>query len=517
MLNYRLHQCMDLIVEGVDTGDVRLILQESAAFQSAFNELKTSIDDFIKLIGEVGLEGLKEPYSNLSKMVGEAEQSLQDMPTEWDWKGQIDTLKKPTGDSPPETMVSKIALDHDTNVNACKDGVIEIAKYLEQYKDLFNVGSAGLGLNEKFKSVLKVPQFALAQLVDEDFMFKLVGVDKGTDQKQNEDSVKEAWKDFWDPEGKGEEKKWTDFTNLMEKLAGGVPDLFKSCGQAIEKGKPSDDFQSEVPEKGLIKSLLGGLFGSSSPTKIDPVKVMGAKEDDPNGLLGMPFENLSALVVGLLEMSGAASDAASGAVEAIGDNQDELAQDIPGTDVRDKLIKGYGEKPADEQDLKGMPKTARAMGAFREILDKREFSMGDIQKIDDLPQKLTQLKDNKYESEDEIKELLEILELTPEADEEETVEKDSPLDVLANFDNLEDGDKEAWLDQAEEDNMIDGEGEAKEDNTQEEVDKIVSVIVDDLSDEQEQELEDSLLPEEEEEKVEETFRRWGEIAGIIKG
>ena len=193
------------------------------------------------------------------------------------------------------------------------------------------------------------------------------------------------------------------------------------------------------------------------------------------------------------------------------------AQDIPGTDVRDQLIKGYGEKPADEQDLKGMPKTARAMGAFREILDKREFSMDDIKKIDDLPQKLTQLKDNKYETEDEIKELLEILELTPETDEEETVEKDSPLDVLANFDNLEDGDKEAWLDQAEEDNMIDGEGEAKEDNTQEEVDKIVSVIVDDLSDEQEEELEDSLLPEKEEEKVEESFVRWGELAGIIKG
>ena len=53
MLNYRLQQCLDLIVEGVDSGDVRLILQESAAFQSAFNELKGSIDDFVKLIGEV--------------------------------------------------------------------------------------------------------------------------------------------------------------------------------------------------------------------------------------------------------------------------------------------------------------------------------------------------------------------------------------------------------------------------------------------------------------------------------
>ena len=112
MLNYRLHKCMDLIVEGVDTGNVRLILQESAAFQSAFNELKGSIDDFVKLIGKVGLEGLKEPYAALAKAVDEAEQSLQDMPDEWEWKGQVNALKKPSGDSPPETMVSKIAVSY---------------------------------------------------------------------------------------------------------------------------------------------------------------------------------------------------------------------------------------------------------------------------------------------------------------------------------------------------------------------------------------------------------------------
>ena len=515
MLNYRLQQSMDLIVEAIDAGDTRLILQESAAFQSAFNELKGSIDDFVKLIGEVGLEGLKEPYAGLAKAVDEAEQSLQEMPDDWDWKGQVDALKKPTGDSPPETMVSKIALDHDTNVNACKDGIIEIARYLEQYKDLFNVGSAGLSLNEKFKAVLKVEQFALAQLMDEDFMFKLVGVEKGTDQKQNEDSVKEAWKDFWDPEGKGEEKKWTDFTNLMEKLATGVPDLFKSCGQAIEQGKPSDDFQSEVPEKGLIKSLLGGLFGGSSPTKIDPAKVMGAKEDDPNGLLGLPFENLSALTVGLLEMSGAASAAASGAVDAIDDNQQELAQDIPSTDVRDKLIKGYDEKPKDEQDLEGMPKTSMAMVAFREILDKRDFTLDDISKIDGLKEKLTKV-ENPYKTEEDIDELLKILELTQE-DEEEAEESASPLDVLADIDELPDDDKDAWVDLATEKDLIDGDGEAQGDNEPEEVKDIVSTIVDELDDEQEQELEDSLLPDEEGEKVEETFRRWGKLAGIITG
>lgn len=532
MLNYRLHQCMDLIVEGVDTGDVRLIIQESAAFQSAFNELKGSIDDFIKLIGEVGLEGLKEPYANLNKLVGEAEQSLQDMPDEWDWKGQVDALKKPTGDSPPETTVSKIALDHDTNVNACKDGIIEIAEYLEQYKDIFNVGSAGLSLNEKFKSVLKVEQFALAQLVDEDVMFKLVGVEKGTDQTENEKTVKEAWSDFWDADKKGEEKKWTDFTNLMEKLAGGIPDLYNNCGKAIKEGKPSDDFQSEVPKQGLVKSLLGGLFGGSSPTKIDPGKVMGNKPDDPNGLLGMPFENLSALVVGLLEMAGAVSEASSGAVEAIDDNQEELVQDIPSKEVRDILIKGYGEKPKDEQDFDGMPKTRDAMLAFREILKTNDFTVESIGKIEELPQKLTQVE--KPYSEEGIKELLTLLDLMPdEEEEEESQVKEFKKDEWA-----------AFFGKDGESNMGDGTGEvlgrALEDlgllKLTESIQLLNEGLVEDLITKVEEytdiddKLKKAVLKKLKKQgsidwikgkiELQESFRlidRWGVLAGIIKG
>lgn len=523
MLNYRLHRSMDLIAEGIDTGDVRLILKESAAFQSAFNELKTSIDDFVKLIGEVGLEGLKEPYVNLDKLVGEAEQSIGEMPDDWSWQGQIDTLKKPSGDSPPETLVSQIALSHDTNVNACKDAVIEIAKYLEANgKGLFNVGSAGLSLTEEFKSVLKVEQFRLAQLLSDDFMFELVQVEKGSDQNENEKSVKEAWKPFWDPQDKGEEKNWTDFQNIMEKLATGIPQLWKDCGQVVQNGKPSDDFQSQAPKEGLLKSLLGGLFGNKSPTNIDPVKVMGSKEDDAKGLLGMPFENLSALVVGLLEMSGAATAAASGAVEAIDDNQEELEDKMTSIELRDQLLKGYGESMEDLSELKDKaPKTAKALGAFEGIFGKdKDIKVSDIRGIDpkELVTKLTDtnLKEYMYQTA-EIEGLFEALgiELTEDPEDAEAENTASPLDVLADIDEIPDDDKEEWLDTAEQEDLIDGEGEAKEDNTPEEVKDIVGMIVDDLSDEQEEELESSLLPEEEGEKVEETFRRWGKLAGII--
>lgn len=509
---------MDLIVEGVDTGDVRLILQESAAFQSAFNELKGSIDDFVKLIGEVGLEGLKEPYAALAKAVDAAEQSLQDMPDEWEWKGQVDALKKPSGDSPPETMVSKIALDHDTNVNAVKDAVIEIAKYLEPYKAFFNVGSAGISMTDVFKKTIKVEPFWLARFVDDDFIFSLVGVEKGTDQNENEKKVKEAWKEMWDPQGTGEEKKWNDFTTEIEKLASGVDGLYKTCGKAIQDGKPSDELQGSVPEEGLIKSLIGALFGGGGRggTKIDPARVMGESSADEKGVLGLDFPKLSALVKGLLDMSGAASQASSGAVEAIDKNQQELAQDIPSTDVRDKLIKGYGEKPKDEQDLEGMKKTSMAMIAFQQILDKRDFTLEDISKIEGLKEKLTKV-DNPYTKEEDIDELLEILELTSD-DSEGTPDniEDDLKDLLA---NVEDDSLKDELVAMLQDEYIDGEeGEIKpkEDNDTDDLVKDLEALDDpdgEVDDELKQGLVDLLDPE----KLPESFVRWGELAGIIKG
>ena len=510
---------LDLIVEGIDRGDVRLILSESAAFQSAFNELKGSIDDFIKLIGEVGLEGLKEPYAALDKAVASAEQSLQDMPDEWDWKGQVDTLKKPTGDSPPETMVSKIALDHDTNVNAVKDAVIAIAKGLEPFPEFFNVGSAGITMTDGFKGCVSFPaETALFQFATDDWIYIVTGVDKSTDQAENEKKMKEHWKPMWDPKDTGEEKKWTDFQVQLDKLRTSIESLYDACGKAIQNGKPSDDFQAEVPDEGLVKNLLGALFGGGGGgTKIDPKKVMGDTMSDEKGLLGLDMNRLSALIKGLLEMSGAASDAASGAVEAIDKNQQELEQDIPSKEVRDKLIKGFGEKPKDEGDLPGMPKTSKAMVAFQQILDKKDFTLKGISEIEGLKEKLAKVKQDPYTKEEDVDELLEILELTSD-DSEGTPDniEDDLKDLLANVedDNLKD-ELVAML----QDEYIDGEeGEIKpkEDNDTDDLVKDLEALDDpdgEVDDELKQGLVDLLDPE----KLPESFVRWGKLAGIIKG
>ena len=128
------------------------------------------------------------------------------------------------------------------------------------------------------------------------------------------------------------------------------------------------------------------------------------------------------------------------------------------------------------------------------------------------------LKEKFSYEQDDIKRLFELLEIEFKSgeDEPDDAEKEDPLDVIADFDNVKDEEKEEWLGMAEEENVIDGSGAAKEDNTKEEVEDIVGVIVDDLSDEEEKRLEDSLLPD----QVEESLRlinRWGQLAGIIKG
>ena len=228
------------------------------------------------------------------------------------------------------------------------------------------------------------------------------------------------------------------------------------------------------------------------------------------------MNKLSALIKGLLEMSGAASDAASGAVEAIDKNQQELAQDIPSKEVRDKLIKGYGEKPKDEGDLPGMPKTSRAMVAFQQILNKRDFTVKDISAVDGLKEKLAKVKQDPYTKEEDVDELLKILELTKE---DEGSDVDIEEDLKGILDNIDDEDVKSDLIELLKDDYIEGEGEEvkpKEDADLDGLLKDLDELEDpdgEIDDNVREELKALLEPEE----LPESFVRWRQLAGIIKG
>ena len=110
----------------------------------------------------------------------------------------------------------------------------------------------------------------------------------------------------------------------------------------------------------------------------------------------------------------------------------------------------------------------------------------------------------------------EVLNFTKDEDEEQE-EVASPLDVLADIDEIPDESKEEWLDTAEEKDLIDGEGEAKDNNDTETVKDVVGLLDQETNDEQQEELEGALMSKSEEEEMKETFVRWGKLAGIIKG
>ena len=56
---------MDLVLEGLDAGDTLLIEAASSEFKSGFEGLKSSVQDFQKVVADVGLKGLIEPYQAL--------------------------------------------------------------------------------------------------------------------------------------------------------------------------------------------------------------------------------------------------------------------------------------------------------------------------------------------------------------------------------------------------------------------------------------------------------------------
>lgn len=506
---------MDLVLEGIDNGNTLLIEAASSEFKAGFEGLKGSVQDFQKVVADVGLKGLIEPYQALQKQLDAVD--LDKVPETFSYEQEIKMLKKPSGDSPPETMISSIAMNHDVNVNACKDAVIVIAEYIENFgKGLFTVGTQGIQMTGEFQSLIKVDPFRMGMFGAGEPLQVLAAL-AGLDEPQGEEGqgpVKEHWKPLWDVDGKGEDGNWGKFQELFKALKDNSPKAYEAAGLAIQQGKPSQEFQQEVPKEGAFAKLFGGLFKSKDSSKLDPKTVMGKDANDPDGLMGLPFEKLSTLVSALLEMSAGASEAAQGAVEEINNNQEKIEPDEEVVAFEEKLIDLYDETAG---DLQKSEQTARALVAFEKILgEKTPVTEKNVKGLD--PMVLGKALKEKFNYEqDDIKRLFELLEIEfDDKDDASDVVEEDPLDVIADFDNVDDEEKEAWIDTAEEEGVIDASGAAKEDNTQGKVDDIVGIIVDDLSDEEEQRLEDSLLPD----QVDESFRlinRWGQLAGIIKG
>ena len=407
---------MDLVLEGIDAGNSLLIEAASSEFKAGFEGLKGSVQDFQKVVTDVGLKGLIEPYQALQKQLDAVD--LDKVPETFSYEQEIKMLKKPSGDSPPETMISSIAMNHDINVNACKDAVIVIAQWLEKFgQGLFTVGTQGIQMKPEFQQLVKVDNFALGMLSGDpkDILSNLAQIDKPQDE-EGMAGLKDHWKPLWDVDQKGEDANWQKYVDLIDGLGKNIAKAYEEAGKAIQNGKPSQEFQQEVPKKGAFAKLFGGLFKSKDASKIDPQAVMGKDAADANGLLGLPFEKLSDLIVALLEMSAGASEAAQGAVEEINNNQEKNEKDEEVIAFEEKLIDLYDETKG---DLQKSENAARALVAFEKILGKdTPVTEKNVMALDSMAVAKALKEKFNYEQ-DDIKRLFELLEIEFQSDEEE--------------------------------------------------------------------------------------------------
>ena len=143
---------------------------------------------------------------------------------------------------------------------------------------------------------------------------------------------------------------------------------------------------------------------------------MGKDAADANGLLGLPFEKLSDLIVALLEMSAGASEAAQGAVEEINNNQEKNEKDEEVIAFEEKLIDLYDETKG---DLQKSENAARALVAFEKILGKdTPVTEKNVMALDSMAVAKALKEKFNYEQ-DDIKRLFELLEIEFQSDEEE--------------------------------------------------------------------------------------------------
>jgi len=95
------------------------------------------------------------------------------------------------------------------------------------------------------------------------------------------------------------------------------------------------------------------------------------------------------------------------------------------------------------------------------------------------------------------------------SDSDDNEESKRPFEVLYDIETIDDKTKEEWLSIAEEEGVLDSDGDAVKGTTKEKASEVVEFIDDDISDKEEEELEDSMV-------IDESFARWQRLAGILK-
>jgi len=514
MLLFRIENSMNQVLEALDRYDVSLLMEANEEFEKGYEDLKSAVGEFLSLLEKIKpMDDFTQLVKALLSELDKIGPDVKNMPQEFSFSLNHE-LKE--GDDSEEAKIMQTISGGATTIsmyiNGLKDAVISVAGWLEGTPEIFSVGKNGIVVLPAFAEKNNGAPLSLQIFSKPSGDEILQSIAELPADGNQEESLKNHFSDFWNADGVTDEskmkQKWEKFTSSINKIGQGGATAFQEAENAIKNVKPDDDVQGAVKSKSILSSILGNLFGGKS--KADATspdmgaivsKIIGDNPNEPQkGLWACTFEELQQLIQGLLAMADSANASAAAALMGINKQNQSLEK----TEVQESLI----------EKLKKLDLDPEISGKVAKIIEDNTDGSSDISKLDTTVF-VTKLQDEKI-PEETIAKILKGLGIKSNKDDPEAPADKSPLDVLANFDEIPDEDKEEWLDTAQEEDLIDGEGEAKEDNQAEEVNDVVELIADELSEEEEEELESSLLPEEEKE-VKEIFRRWGKLAGIIKG
>jgi len=322
---------MKRILEGIDNEDASLILEASNEFTAATEELKNNIKSFISIC---------QSFDEIAAFVAPLEDTLEqlnaintaDISDEYSFsdhaKMQNAEQRGGEGENNPEYTVSSAAMTYPVYVNALRDAVLEIAKWLEGYDALFSVGKNGIAFTADFGKFVGDG----IELKPNDFSGPGLEILKTVSGIDDEDSLKPHFEAGWktdDLEPEKEDEAWNNFVDSFDKLGQSAQAAHDSATAAVKDTPPPENVQKSGSNAGgILKSVLGSIFKSDKNEVMPPIGgspefIVGASLKDDKGVFSMTFETLQQLIVKIIEFAGSADSAGAAALAGLSSHQEK--------------------------------------------------------------------------------------------------------------------------------------------------------------------------------------------------
>ena len=498
MLINRLQHNMDRVIEGIDTLDVSLILEASKEFESGVDELKKSIQQFSSILQKYSqLGGLNEWTKECLKRLDEID--LEKIPKEYSFKDHKKLLNADEDSEQPDGVISDISMKFPAAVNALKDAILAVAQWFEEYPNLFSVGKDGIMFQQEFQNTIADPKALKINDFSgpgEEILKKICG--------KEGDELRAHFEPLWktdDVESEKEDEAFEAFVTGFEKIGQGAQTAHDEASKVVKDAEPPSNIQKGVSSlggmlKGIISSIFGG-GGDETPdisTQIDLI-VGTSKEDDQVGIFGMTFVEFQSLIGDVISSVEASSAAAGKALQGVDSQQKETMAPDDKDAAFIKELQGIVKDQEITVDVGAAAEEAGMKDGDTSTIDKEKFVQA-LQQTTDM-------------DEEQLKHLLGEMDL--DGDEEDQSEGESPEEVVRNAIPDEE-EQEAFVDLMKSEEFVDNEGTPNPEKSEEDIDDLIDTGVDEIEEDKEEEIKKALTVQEES-----VFRRWGQIAGIIKG